>query len=300
MTFHATLKLTLAVLMTTALTLIAATKPPVIDHSPVKVAPRGQNIVVRATITGDGGPIKEATLFVAVSRDAAPFRVTMHDTGAGVYTGTISADLLGTLERFQYYIDAVDARALTTETPWYTVEVKSAAAGKTDPADGTAPESETKHASWVKPALVVGGVLIAGGVALALSSGGGGGSSSTNSTSTGNTATNSAGTYSGSQTTCYQPSGGSSTCSSGTITVTIDAAGTVTSDTLFSGQHLQGTLSGNNFVLVATVQQGGLTGQVQYVGTLVDTRIVGSITGSAKAADGTSGVYSGSFSAIRQ
>ncbi len=300
MTFHATLKLALAVLTTTALSLFAGTQPPVIDHSPVKVAPRGQNVVVRATITAAGGPIKEATLFVSVSRDAAPFRVTMHDSGAGVYTGTISADLLGTLDRFQYYIDAVDAQALTAETPWYTVEVKSAEAGKTSPADGATPESEPKHTGWVKPTLIVGGVLAVGGVALALSGGGGGGGSSTNSSPPGNAATNSAGIYSGSQTTCFQPSGGSSSCSSGAITITIDTAGTVTSDTLYPGQHLQGNLSGNNFVLVATVQQGGLTGQIQYVGTLIGTRIVGSITGSAKAADGTTGVYSGSFSAVKQ
>jgi len=300
MTFHAIFKPALAALMVTAGTLLAAPKPPVIDHSPIKVALKGQNIVVRATITTDIGPIKEATLFVAVSRDAAPFRVTLHDTGAGVYTATLSSDLVGNLDRFQYYIDAVDAHALTTETPWYTVEVKSAQAGKTTAADGTSTNTEPKQSSWVKPVLIASGVLALGGAALALSGGGGGGGggTSTNSTSPDNAATNSAGTYTGSQTTCFQPSGGSSTCSSGALTITIDAAGTVTSDTLYPGQHLEGRLSGDNFVLVATVNATGQTGQIQYLGTLVGTRIVGSVTGSGKTgtADGT---YSGSFSAVK-
>lgn len=295
MKHNAMILLGVAACFASTLTIGSETKPPVIDHSPVKVALRGQNIIVRATITNDSGSIKEATLFVAVSRDAAPFRVAMHDTGAGVYTGTISADLLGNLDRFQYYIDAVDAQAQTTETPWYTVEVKSAEAGKNAPADGGAPESESKQSSWVKPALIVGGVLAVGGAALALSHGGG----SSSPAAPVNTATNSAGTYAGSQTTCFQPSGGSSTCASGAITITIDTASTVTSDTLYTGQHLTGQLSGNNFVLVAAVQTGGQTGQVQFLGTVVDTRIVGSITGSAKTGTGD-GTYSGSFSAVRQ
>ena len=270
--------------------------PPVISHSPVKVALRGQNIIVRATITNGNGAIKDATLFVAVSRDAAPFRVAMNAAGADVYTGTISADLLGNLDHFQYYIAAVNAQTLTTETPWYSVDVKASEAGKIADSAGGAPESEPKTSGWVKPALIVGGVLAAGGAAIAVTHGGGGSSSSS---TTVNTATNSAGTYTGSQTTCFLPSGGASTCSSGAIAITIDTASTVASDTLYVGDHLTGRLSGNNFVLVADVQSGGQTGQVQYLGTMVDTRIVGSITGTAKTGTGD-GTYSGSFSAVKQ
>lgn len=275
----------------------AENKAPVIDHSPVKIAVRGQNVVVRARITDDAGPVKEATLFVAVSRDAAPIRIAMQDTGGGIYAGTLSSELLGGLDRLQYYIDAVDSDAMTTETPWVTLEIKSPEPGKTTPLAGTAPPAspESKRPAWVKPALIAGGVLVAGGAALALSGGGGGGGSS----SGGGSATNSAGTYSGSQTTCFQPPSASTTCASGSFTIAIDANGNVSSDSLYPGQQMTGHLSGANFVLVANVQQQDRNGQVQYVGTVVDTRIVGSIQGSAQTSAGD-GTYSGTFSAVKR
>ncbi len=284
-----------AVWLAAAVAAPAENKPPVIDHSPVKIGVRGQNIVVRAKITDDSGPVREATLFVAVSRDAAPFRVTMQDTGGGMYAGVISSDLLAGLDRVQYYIDAVDTQAMTTETPWSTVEIKSPEPGKTTPIDGGAPAQETKRPKWVKPALIAGGVLAVGGTALALSGGGGGGGGA----SSDNTATNTAGTYSGTQTTCFQPPGASASCSSGPVSISIDANGIVTSTTLYPGQSLQGRLSGGSFVLVAAVQESDRTGQIEYVGTLIDTRIVGSIQGSATTAAG-SGTYSGTFSAVRR
>lgn len=275
----------------------ASNKPPVIDHAPVKVAVKGQNVVIRATITDDAGPVREATLFVAVSRDAAPFRITMTRSGDSLYTGTISAGVLNNLDQVQYYIDAVDSNALTTETPWYTLAIKSPEPGKSVAAEGSAAPEQAKRPSWVKPALIAGGVLAAGGVALALSGGGGGGGGD-NSTGT-NKTSSSAGTYTGSATTCFQPPSASSTCASGAITITIDANGHVVSDSLYSGQSLSGSLSGSSFVLTATVQTGDRSGQIDYIGTVVDTRIVGSIQGTATTAGG-SGTYSGTFTAVKR
>jgi hypothetical protein len=242
--------------------------------------------------------VKEATLFVAVSRDAAPFRVAMRDTGSGIYAATISADLLTGLDRAQYYIDAVDTETVTTETPWTTVELKSPEPGQTVPFAGAGPAPEAKQAGWVKPALIAGGVLAVGGAALALSSGGGGGGDS-DPPDSGNAATNTAGTYSGSQTTCFQPPAASSTCASGPVTFTIDSNGGVATETLYPGQRLTGQLSGANFLLTAAVNTANRTGEIQYVGTLIGTRIVGSVEGTATTADGI-GTYSGTFSAVKR
>jgi hypothetical protein len=288
----------ISLLLAGALPLLAENKPPAIDHSPVKIAVRGQNIVVRARITDEAGPVKEATLFVAVSRDAAPFRIAMHDTGSGIYAATISTDLLTGLDRVQYYIDAVDAEALTTETPWSTVELKSPEPGKTTAFEGAGPAPEPQQSRWVKPALIAGGVLAVGGVALALSSGGGGGGGDDNSPP-GDTTNSAAGTYSGSHTTCFQPPNAASTCASGPVTFTIDANGGVSTDTLAPGQHLTGQLSGGNFLLTTPVQTAERTGEIQYVGTVIDTRIVGRVQGTATTAAGT-GTYSGTFSAVKQ
>lgn len=269
--------------------------PPVIDHSPIGVAVKGQNVIVRAAIRDDAGPIKESTLFVAVSRDAAPFRINMTHGGSNLYTGTISSDLIGSLNRIQYYIDAVDSEGLTTETPWYTIDVKSPEPGKTVPLDGGPPPVEQqKRPAWVKPALIAGGVLVAGGAVVALSGGGGGGGGSGSTTNS-----SVAGTYTGSATTCFQPPSANSTCSSGSITITVDAGGNVTSDTLYPGQSLQGRLSGMNFVLGATVQTADRTGQIDYIGTIVDNKIVGSIQGAARTTGGD-GTYSGTFTAVKR
>ena len=83
------------------------------------------------------------------------------------------------------------------------------------------------------------------------------------------------------------------------MTITIDSSGGVSTDTLYPGQRLTGRLSGGNFLLTATDQTAGRTGEIQFVGTLIDTRIVGSIQGSATTAAGT-GTYSGTFNAVKR
>lgn len=274
---------------------------PLIEHSPITVGVRGQNIVLRAHVTHTSQTVKQVLLFYAVSRDAAPYKMVMNDSGSGWFTGTLPPDLTAGLKQLLYYIEARDATDATAETPWYVIELKGAPKAETVPAQPpvapVAPpgQPEGEKSTWRKPALVAGGVLLAGGAALALSGGGGGGGGG--SSSDGAT-TNSVGTYSGSATACFQPPGGSSSCTTHAISIAIQANGTVSSDSLREGTHLEGKLSGANFLLVAPVKEGGLTGEIQYLGTVVNNRIAGSIQGTATSADGT-GTYSGNFSAMK-
>ncbi|MEI8140375.1 MAG: hypothetical protein WCI03_10965, partial [bacterium] len=124
--------------------------------------------------------------------------------------------------------------------------------------------------------------------------GGGGGGSST----TDGTITNAAGTYNGTVTICVQPPGSGSTCSSHAMTILIDGNSLVSSDTLYEGKHLEGRLSGANFLLVSSVTTTNGTGDIQFLGTVVNNRIAGSIQGTLTTYTGT-GTYSGNFNAIK-
>jgi hypothetical protein len=230
----------------------------------------------------------------------------MDSTGAGSFTGTIPGNLTAGLNTLLYYIEARDAADATAETPWYTIELKSSLAAPVAPAPapvvtvpapsagGTNDQKDGKS-SWTKPALIVGGLLLVGGAVAALSQGGGGGDGDG---SSGGSTSNSTQTYTGNATLCFQPPDASSSCSTHPITIAVDQAGNVSTDTLHEGTHLEGKLSGANFLLVASVQETNRTGEVQYLGTLVNDRIAGSIQGSATTPAGT-GTYSGNFSAVK-
>lgn len=268
----------------------ATPEPLRIEHSPVTLAVKGQEVLFRTQIKPGAKPVKAVTLFYAVSRDAAPYKVVMQNSGIGWYTGTISAQVTAGLSQILYYIEARDTSDATTETPWHTIVVNN---------PGTAlpgqPAPALQQRSWTKPALIAGGVILAGGAALALSSGGGGGDgSSTPDVTTNNTA----GTYGGTVTLCVQPPGSSSSCSSRAMSFAIDANNTVSSDTLAEGQRLEGKLSGANFLLVSSVSTTNGTGEIQYLGTVVNNRISGSIQGTLTTPTGT-GTYSGNFSASK-
>ena len=271
-----------------------------IVHSPVTLAVRGQDVLFRAQVVPGAQPVKNATLYYAVSRDAAPYKVAMQDSGAGWFTGSISANMTADLKQILYYVEARDAGDTTAETPWYTIVVKGT--GAESPTTNPSPSSvtgkapEEKGSSWTKPALIAGGVILAGGAALALAGGGGGGSGG--SSSTDGATNNAAGTYSGTVTTCVQPPGSGSTCSSHAMTIFIDGNGIVSSDALYEGKHLQGKLSGNNFLLVASVTATNGTGDIQFLGTVVNNSIAGSIQGTLTTTSGT-GTYSGNFSAVK-
>lgn len=274
---------------------LAQNHPPVIDHSPVKVAVRGQNILFRAKITDDANAIQSVTLFYSVSRDAAPYKVAMNPAGSGVYMGTVSADLTAGLQQLLYYIEAKDTLGATGETPWYPVEIKSGT-----PATTTAPATKPaaapeKESSWKKPALIAGGALAVGGAALAIMGGGGGGSGDSGG---GGTTTNAAGSYTGTASVYFQPPGGVLSSSTYPITITISSRGVVSSDNLSDGVHMEGQLSGSSFLLVAPVNQPDRSGEIQFLGMVNDNRIAGTVQGSATTPDGD-GTYSGSFSAAK-
>ncbi len=278
--------------------LTAQTTTPSIDHAPVKVAVRGQNILFRAKVTPASKPIEAVTLHYAVSRDAAPYKVPMTPAGSGIYTGTVSADLTAGLPQLLYYIEARDTIGTTAETPWHSVEIKT---GAPVPSTATPPktnqqDSSVTESSWKKPALIAGGALAAGGAALAIMGGGGGGGGDEG--GTGTTTTNTAGTYSGTASVFFQPPSGSPSGSTYPITITISPGGTVSSDTLASGSRIEGQLSGVNFLLVAPVNEAGRTGEIQFAGVVINNRITGTVQGSATTPDGN-GTYSGGFSAAK-
>jgi hypothetical protein len=267
----------------------ASARPPVIRHEPARVAVRGQSLSVRAAVTSATASIKNVYLYYAMSRDAAPFKLTMQSAGAGVYLGTVPGALLGSASQLSYYIEAVDDHDGTSETDWCTVELRApnavgAESGKT----------ESSQRSWVKPALYAGGVAaLIGGAAWAASSGGGGSGGSAN--------TNAVGSYVGTVTTCLEFTGSPPTCSSNPMRILITSEGTVTSDTLRNGVYVEGRLSGNDFTINSAVNETNTTGEIRYSGTLIDnTRITGSISGPARTDSGTNGVYSGTFNATKQ
>lgn len=261
-----------------------------IVHAPITLAAQGQDILFRAQVKPGTQPIKAVTLFYAVSRDAAPYKVSMQNSGSGWFTGSISADMTTGLKQLLYYIEARDEADATAETPWYTIVVKNSGS----PAVTTRPAQDDKGSSWTKPALIAGGIVLAGGAAIALASGGGGGSSGT----ADSTITNVAGTYIGTVTQCTEPPGGSSYCTSHAMTILIDANNVVSSDTLATGKHLEGRLSGANFLLITSVTETNGTGEIQYLGTVVNNRIAGSVQGTLTTTAGT-GTYSGNFTAAK-
>lgn len=248
-----------------------------IEHTPVTVGVRGQPLMVRARVSGTVASPKSVTLFYSTSKDAAPYSVLMQPTGAGGYVGTIPGGILATLDRVTYYLAAEDAAGVTTETPWSIVQIQAA----------------NRRPGWVKPALIGGGVaLVAGGVALAVGSGGDSGGGG------GIPPANAAGTYTGTSTECQTPTGLPPACESHGISITIGEDGTVRSTDLRPGASLKATLSGSSFVMIAPVYVEGPDGEVRYIGTVIDTRVVGTIEGSFGTGTNTVRV-SGTFSAVK-
>lgn len=300
----------------------AQNKAPVIEHYPVTMAVRGQPFFVRAQVADDSGRVKSVTLYYSTSRDAAPFKIPLQDSGTGTWYGSIPENMFSNAAAMTYYVEAMDELDAATETPWYKVSIKTTAStppvppgpamqpvprgngssrtprGKPVVAAPTAPPAETdgERPAWVKPTLIAGGavLLIGGGYAIA-NSGGGGGGGGGDVDGGANTVTN-FGTYVGSQTTCFQEQGSSAQCDTGPASITVAENGLVTSDDLRTGQRLETMLSGSSFVFNAPVNEGGRTGNIQYSGTVLDRRIVGSIQGSAQTATG-SGTYTGTFNA---
>jgi hypothetical protein len=292
-----------------------ANQPPQISHDPVAAAVRGQPVTILAKVTDDAGAVKSVTLFYSPTQDAAPFRSVMTSSGAGIYYGTIPASMVTDADGISYYIEAADYVDATRETPWYAIRITDAKApappvepaqrpAQVQPAapvplvQPTAPASrppEKDRSSLVGVGVIAGGAAAVLGGAFLLSQdddGGGAGDGGTEPDAS------LAGTYDGNSTECFTPDGGSPSCETRAISIVIAEDGVVRSDDIYEGDAVQGTLSGNDFNLVAEVS-GASTGEVVYSGSVVDDRIVGSIAGSAETPAGP-GIYSGTFTAVRR
>jgi hypothetical protein len=296
------LRLTVAVLICATLAMYALAedqnRPPTIKHEPVSVAVRGQPITILANVTDDSGLVKSATLFYSASKDAAPFRSPMKSSGTSLYYGTIPAGVISSANSISYYIEALDHVDAAQETAWHTIAIKDATApvkavepGPADVSPSSPAAKPSGHSKLTVGVIAVGAAAVVGGAVLLANSG----DDSSDSGSGGDSA--SAGTYVGSVTECSSLEGASSSCNSHSILITISGAGTVGSGTLREGASLEGPLRTSDFTLIAQLT-GVSTGQVVYSGTVLNQRIVGSITGSSRSSEGQS-VYSGTFNATK-
>lgn len=267
-------------------------RPPKIEHVAVTVALTGQPLMIRARITDESGEVRSATLYYAVSKDAAPFSVVMQPAGATVYIAAVPESVLSGIQELSYYIEAEDQAGVTSETAWYPVKVQKSSDKMVSDKTG-ASDTKSTRAKWTTPALIIGGsAVVIGGVLAAANSGGGGGSGT-------HPNADAAGIYTGSSTTCYQPPSGVSSCSSSGITIAVNTQGVVSSSSLHPGSLMEDQLSGSGFVLTASINDPAQKGEIQYLGTVADGRIAGTIQGSVTTPDGV-GTYSGAFSASRK
>lgn len=275
-------------LAVTALAAQSADAPPRIMHEPVTAAIKGQPLYIRATVRDDAGPASQVNLYCAASSDSAPFKIKMRASGAGSFIGTIPDNMIQGTSELSYYIEAMDSAEQSTETPWYTIRFKTAN-GKT-PAAST--RNSEKKSSWKKPLLIVGGTAAAIGIGAAVSGGGSSGSDSSSSTTEG--------LFAGTATRYLQIEGGSVTSEMYSVVFNLLSGGTLTTDSLHPGAHMTATVVGSTFTMSSDVSDGDLTGQINYNGSIADTKITGTISGDVVTGAGTNGTYSGVFSADKQ
>ena len=68
---------------------------PVISHTPVRVAVKGQPLGLRAVVRDAGGTVTGVSAYYAASRGMTPFRLDMSTAGAGIWYGSIPGHLIG-------------------------------------------------------------------------------------------------------------------------------------------------------------------------------------------------------------
>lgn len=275
-----------------------------ISHTPVTWGVKGQPLTLKARVSGGVGGVENVTLYYALFRDAAPFRVTMATSGMDLYVGTIESGLLTGVSSISYYIEAQDKEGTLEETPWYDVTFKNPdiapARTGTSGKGATAAAVQEDESSAMSIGLIAGGAAAVAIGAYVISDSGGGssdGGGSGNGTDPGAKA----GTYNGSMTQCLTLQGEAPACSNSTIQIIVDSNGTVVSSTLAPGQSLSAPLNGSDFTLQADSSRpaDNFAGTINFNGRIVsDTMISGTISGSADA-DGTPGTYSGSFQATK-
>ena len=292
-------------------------RPPVIKHEAISTAVKGQSISVRAVVTSQPSSIKSVTLLYTQSKDAAPFKIAMQEAGAGSYFGVIPSSLIKGLNEFSYYIEAIDVNEMVSETPWHTVKLQVPQQSVAPPIQSAPPvvvaphpgantsparqvETPKESWSWKGPAIIAGSAAAVVGGALLIANSGNNSDSSDDSSGSGGTSITNAGTYTGTATRYLEMTGGTPSSESYAITITVISSGTVTSDNLHPGSHMEDALSGTEFQMNGTVSDANLTGQIVYSGTLLSGRITGSIAGAVTSSTGTNGTYSGIFSATKQ
>jgi len=275
----------------------------IITHTPVNWGVTGQPLTLKARVSGGVGGVKNVTLYYALFRDAAPFRVNMASSGIGLYVGTIEAGLLSGVSSLSYYIEAEDKGGTIEETPWYDVSFKDPTAAQGSHAK-VAPTGTKAAAGEEGSSMTVG--LIAGGAAAiavgayVISDSGGDDSSSGND---GNVleGRDKAGTYTGTANTCVTIPPAAMECTESSISIFIDQNGKVFSDTLLPGQQLTGTLNGGSFTLQGNTSNPAenLTGNITFTGNFIgNSEIDGTISGNLTS-DGSPGTYSGDFTATK-
>ncbi|MCO5062574.1 MAG: hypothetical protein M9963_11385 [Kiritimatiellae bacterium] len=283
-----------------------------IAHDPVPFAVRGQPLTLKAKVEGPAAP-QSVTLYYALFRDAAPFRVAMKGSGLGYYVGAIEANLLSGVNSVSYYIEAQDKDGSISETPWYEVKFREPRPSDRPTPTVTAPPTPapagpapvipvpkgraSEESGWKTPVVVAGAAAVVLGGAYAISqSGGGGGGGGDDGNDGGNSATNVAGTYVGSVTRCTTPPGVAATCEAHAFSLLIDVRGNVFSETLHPGKQLVGQLDGNRFLLTTTLANGGT---IAYDGRVANNSVAGKVLGSAVLPAGEE-VYSGAFTADKE
>lgn len=277
-----------------------------IIHSPATFAIKGQSLTLRAKVAGGSGGIDNVILYYALFRDAAPFRVSMASSGMDMYVGTIEAGLLSGLSSLSYYIEAQDKSGSLEETPWYDVQFRdpdAAPAAETKPAGASAnnrPSPKSSSASdegisGMTVGLIAGGAVALGAGAYLLADSGG--DSDDGDGGGGGDPDGKAGTYSGSCTICEQVDPPVPCDPARQASVVIDEGGLVFSDSLLPGTAMSSRLSGNTFVLSASINnaEDSLSGNISFQGNVgTDGKIIGTISGNFDRA-GQPGTYAGSF-----
>jgi hypothetical protein len=259
--------------------------------------------------------MKSVTLFYTTSRDAAPFKITMHNAGAGSYFGSIPSSLLKDANEFSYYIEALNEQDVASETPWYTVKLQTPQPTVSQPipsqplfvtqspsqvipstTSNKQIEPKKESWSWKGPAIIAGGAAAVAGGALLIANAGG----SDHSSGGGGTTITNAGTYAGNATRYIELPGSSPSAYSYPITITITSSGTVSTDTLHPDTHMEDQISGTDFHMTAELDETNITGQIVYTGTLLNPLITGYMAGTVTSSTGTNGTCSGTFSATKQ
>jgi len=278
-----------------------------ISHSPASFAIKGQSLTLRAKVTGGSGGIDSVTLYYALFRDAAPFRVAMTSSGMDLYVGTIEAGLLSGLPSVSYYIEAQDRGGSMSETPWYDVQFRDPEAPPAVTEKPAAPKSPAQRTpsrtsvesddgiSGTTMALIAGGAVALGAGAYLIADGGSGGGGGDD--DGGGSNTNLAATYKGTARICEVAASTSRVCKTESAEIFVDANGNVFSTMLLPGTSLSAPLDGNTFVLSGNVNDSGTgtTGTILFKGVIgSDGVVIGEVFGDF-VRGGSAGEYDGYF-----